>query len=355
MKSCFERNWITEGPKSAEFVDNLLELIGAKYGVLAPNGTLALYLGLKAIGVGRGDEVLVPDLTFIGSANAVEMVGAVPIFIDVNSRNFHIDTANADKFISEKTKAIMPVHLFGTTANMHKIMSFAKKHKLLIIEDSCQAINVRFNNVHAGNFGDVGAFSFFADKTITTGEGGLIVTNSEKIFNELLYLRNQGRKSRGTFIHEKLGYNFRMTDFQCAIGIEQLKRLKEITQKKIDIYNMYFDQLSDIKEIRFLELEKGAENVPFRTCILAERAHSLMGYMKKNNIEPRSFFYPLHKQPCYEYLYNLSDEGDIYKEEKFLNSIFAYKHGIMCPTYQDMTDDQINYTCKIIKNYYEKM
>ena len=164
--------WITEGPKSQLFSRKLLKLIGAKYGVFAPNGTLALYLALKAIGVGPDDEVLVPDFTFIASATTVEMAGAKPVFVDVNRDNFQIDLSGADKLVTKKTKAVMPVHIYGTVCDMDKVKRFAKKHDLLIIEDAAQAVGVHWRGKHAGTFGDVGCFSFFADKTITTAEGG---------------------------------------------------------------------------------------------------------------------------------------------------------------------------------------
>ena len=198
IKSCFDLNWITEGPKSKEFVEKLLLLIGAKYGVLAPNGTLSIYLALRAIGIGPGDEVIVPNFTFIASANAVEMCGAKPVFADIKE-DLHIDIDKCSFLVNSKTRAIMPVHVYGMACNMDEIMNFAKKHNLLVVEDAAQAIGIKWNNKHAGTFGKVGSFSFFADKTITTGEGGLVVTDDKDVYEKLLYLRNQGRIDRGTF------------------------------------------------------------------------------------------------------------------------------------------------------------
>ena len=205
IKSCFDNNWITEGPKSQEFIEKLRELIGCKYAVLAPNGTLALYLALRSLGVGPGDSVIVPNFTFIATANAVEMVGAKPVFVDITP-DLQLDPQKI--IVDDTTKAIIPAHIFGFTANMEAICDIAEKHNLKIVEDAAQAIGIKRNGKHCGTFGDVGCFSFFADKTITTGEGGLVVTDDEKIYEELLYLRNQGRKNRGSFYHEKVGYNF---------------------------------------------------------------------------------------------------------------------------------------------------
>ena len=196
IKSCFDENWLTEGPKAEAFKRRLLDLINVKYGVFAPNGTLALYLALKSLSIGQGDEVIVPDFTFIGSANAVEMTGARPIFIDVNRDNFQIDVSQVDKIINKNTKAIMPVHIYGSIGNMDVVCEIAKQYNLFVIEDAAQAIGVHYKQRSAGTFGHVNAFSFFADKTITTSEGGFVVTNDKNIYDKLVYLRNQGRKER---------------------------------------------------------------------------------------------------------------------------------------------------------------
>lgn len=342
IASCFKANWITEGPKTREFEEKLLKLIGARYGVFAPNGTLAIYLGLRALGIGRGDEVIVPDFTFIGSATAVEMTGARPVFVDVNRKNFQIDVSSADKLVNKNTKAIMPVHIYGTVADMGKVSDFAKKHKLRVLEDAAQAIDVHRNGVHAGTSGAVGCFSFFADKTITTAEGGFIVTNDKKIYEKLLYLRNQGRIKRGTFIHPEIGYNFRLTDLQSAIGLVQLAKLKKIKARKEHILSWYKKLLRDVPGITFFEPDPEAEWIPFRVGILCQKAHKLMKFMKKRGIEPRTFFYPLHRQPCFNYLA---------KSRNFPNAVWGYKHGICLPTFPTLTDEQIAYVCDTIREF----
>lgn len=345
IADCFKDNWVTEGPKTKLFNEKLLKLMGTKYGVFAPNGTLALYLGLRALGVGSGDEVIVPDFTFIGSATAVEMVGATPVFVDVNRDNFQIDLTKAAKVVRRSTKAIMPVHMYGTICNMDKIVKFAKTNKLKIIEDAAQAIGVCWNGKHAGTFGEIGVFSFFADKTITTGEGGFVVTNQEKIYEKLLYLRNQGRIERGSFIHPQIGYNFRITDIQAAIGLTQLKKLSRIIKLKKQILKRYQQLLKNIPQITFLKPEKGADWIPFRVGVLFNGdAHKLMESMKKNGIETRSFFYPLHKQPSFSYL-------DQNNDSNFPSSIYGYEHGICLPTFPTLRKSQIEYICQTIKKF----
>lgn len=348
---CFEDNWVTEGPKTKEFHEKLLKLMGARFGVFAPNGTLALYLGLRALDIGSGDEVIVSDFTFFASATSVEMTGAKPVFVDVNKKNFQIDLENADKLVNSNTKAIMPVHIYGTVANMGEVVKFAKKHNLKIIEDACQALAVHRDGKHSGTFGEIGCFSFFADKTITTVEGGFVITNDEKLYKKLLYLRNQGRIDRGSFIHPEIGYNFRITDIHSAIGLAQLKKLPEIKKRKSEILNLYKKLLKDVEGITFFEPDEGVEMIPFRICILVDKAHELMAYMKDREIEPRTFFYPLHKQPSLKYLHKLrSDQGDDF----FPNSIYGYEHGICLPVFPTLTEEQIIYICDVIKEFMNK-
>ena len=348
---CINSNWITEGPISKEFSEKLLTLIGSRFGVFSPNGTLALYLALKAVGIKNGDEVLVPDFTFIASATSVEMVGARPVFVDINRKNFQIDLTNASRLITKKTKAIMPVHVYGTVCDMDKVMAFAEKHQLVVVEDACQAIDVHWKGKHAGTFGEVGCFSFFADKTITTAEGGFVVTNDEEIYNKLLYLRNQGRIDRGSFIHPRIGYNFRMTDLQNAMGLAQLAKLPEIKKRKACILNLYHQNLKNVEGITFFEPEKGAEWIPFRIGILCDNAHELMSFMRLKGIEPRTFFYPLHRQPCFSYL---KDERHKNDDLQFPNSVFGYEYGICLPSFPTLSDDQVDYVCQTIKQFQGK-
>lgn len=345
LKSCFDTKWVTEGPKTKDFEAKLLDLIGAKYGVFAPNGTLALYLALVALGIGGGDEVIVPDFTFIASATSVVMTGAKPVFVDVNPRNFQIDITLAHKLINKHTKAIMPVHMYGTMCNMEPIVKFAKKYDLKLIEDAAQAIGVKHDGRHAGTFGDAGCFSFFADKTITTGEGGFVVTDSQEVYDNLLYLRNQGRRDRGIFIHPKIGYNFRITDFHSALGLAQLRKLPKIIQRKREILDEYKTHLSRISEISIFAPDTDYDWIPFRVGLLAENAFDLMQFMERRGISTRSFFYPLHKQPAFLKL------GQ-HRDEDFPNSIYGYEHGVCLPTYPTLKTKEIVYICDAISDFY---
>lgn len=345
IKECFENNWITEGPKSKEFSEKLCKKMGCKYGVFAPNGTLALYLGLRALGIGPGDEVIIPDFTFIASANSVEMTGAKPIFADIDRDTLHVNIEECEKLITEHTKAIMPVHIYGAAANMDKIMAFAKKYNLKVIEDAAQAIGVYWNKKHCGTFGEVGCFSFFADKTITTGEGGFVCTNDKKIYNELIYLRNQGRLNRGSFIHSRIGYNFRITDLQAAIGLVQLDKLKLIEENKLKIFDLYKKNLQGVDGLRIIVPEEGSNFIPFRIAILFEKkSDKISEYLISKDIESRTFFYPIHKQPCYKNCDCVNDNCN-----NFPNSKYVYDHGLCFPAYAELGEKEIIYICNHIK------
>ncbi|KAA0231878.1 DegT/DnrJ/EryC1/StrS family aminotransferase [candidate division KSB1 bacterium] len=352
VNDTIKANWITEGRLSTEFSLKLNELIGTQYGVFAPNGTLALFLGLLAMGIGPGDEVIVPDCTFIASANAVILTGAKPVFVDVNRLNYQIDVSQCEHLVTPRTRAIMPVHLFGMTANMMEVMQFAERYHLRVIEDAAQAIGVRYKGRHAGTFGDIGCFSFFADKTITTGEGGYVVCKDKGLYERLLLLRNQGRIDRGSFIHPAIGYNFRMTDLQAAIGLVQLAKLDTIIQRKHIILEWYHRELDSIENIQFVTVVPESEYVPFRVVLICRGAHSLMTYLSEHGVQSRTFFFPLHRQPCFEYLGRAQGGMLDLDDELYPNAVFGYENGICLPVFPTLSNEQVDYICSHIKEFY---
>ncbi len=331
LEKVFENNYIAEGPFAKDFHDKLLQTTGAKYGCFASNGTLALYLAMKALGIGAGDEVLVQDITFIASANAVEMVGAKPVFVDIVS--YDDPSIDLSKIVLNKNvKAMVIAHLFGTAcSNILEIKKYCQDNNLLLVEDAAQALAIDSVHGHCGTFGDVGTFSFYADKTITTGEGGFVVTNNEQTYERMLYLRNQGRLKSGTFVHPEIGYNFRMTDMQCALGLAQYAKLDYIIERKHYIYNKYLSLLGD--KVQFLKLNPDFSHIPFRVVVYTPQAHEVMAEMSQVNIEARTVFYPLHQQPCYQYL-GYSDAG-------FEQSVKCYEQGMCLPTWVGITDEMI--------------
>jgi len=246
----------------------------------------------------------------------------------------------------------MPVHLYGMTANMAEIMAFARQHNLRVIEDAAQAIGVRYRGQHAGTFGDVGCFSFFADKTITMGEGGYVVCHDRTIHERLLFLRNQGRNDRGSFIHSAIGYNFRITDIQAAIGLAQLNKIDLIIKRKHTILDRYRHELDSVPQVHFLAIEPDSDYIPFRVILICDNAHQLIAHLIERGIQARTFFYPLHKQPCFAFLSREAGGPLDLRDALYPNASFGYEHGLSLPIFPTLTEEQVRYICTTIKNFY---
>jgi perosamine synthetase len=286
---------IASGPRTEEFEKKFAEYVGTKYAIATTSGTTALHLGLLALGITHGDEVILPAFSFIASANAPLFCDAVPVFCDVDPKTFNIDAEHIKKLITNKTKAIMPVHLYGQAADMNPIEEIAEKYGLHIIGDACQAHGAVYNGKKVGSFGDLECFSFYPTKNMTTGEGGMVTTNNDEIAELILSLRNHGReKTKWGYEHGRLGYNYRLTDIGAAIGLEQLKKLPkniELRQKNAQ----YFDtQLSGV-EIPYIL--PAAQHAYHQYTIKSKNREILIQNLKKNEIG-YGIYYP---QPLYTY------------------------------------------------------
>lgn len=334
--------WISGGPKLKEFQEKIARLCRVKHAIGVCNGTQALYVGLKALGVGEGDEVIVPDFTFIASANVVVWAGAKPVFVDVDRRTFNIAPEKIEKAITKNTKAIMPVHIYGQAAEMPQIMNIAQKYKLLVIEDAAQGIGVSYGGKPVGGFGEVGCLSFYADKIITTGEGGMVLTNDDEIAKRCTILLNQGRMGRGWYIHDYIGYNFRMTDLQAGIGLAQLRKLQKSIALRKRVARWYQKYLADMAEVTFPYVDPKGVNVPFRITILVDSPQELMEYLGKRGVKTARSFYPLHLQPCYK------ERGN------FPNSLFCYERLLRLPSGVTLRKEEVQYVCKSIKEFFKR-
>ena len=344
LKKAIKTGWVTEGPFCKEFMDIIQQYTGAKYAVFANNGTLGLFLSLLSIGISEGDEVIVPDFTFNASASSIAFTGAKPVFVDIQMDNLQIDTTKIEAAISPKTKAIMPVHVYGQACDMDPILKIAEKHSLKIVEDAAQGYGVFYKGRHTGTIGDVGVISFFADKTITTGEGAVVLTNNEDTFNKLKMLRNQGRPNSGTFIHPELGMNFRITDLQGALGVAQTKKFNKIKDIKEKNFYLYHENLKIVTNIHFISQPDYTNFVPFRVNVLAEKLEELIDHLENNGVQTRRMFYPLHRQPCFESLK--------YKEEDFPVANEVYDRGLSFPVHSGLKKSDILFICKLIKDFY---
>lgn len=292
------RNWLTEGPCAARFAEELRAATGSRHAVLAPNGTLGLFLALLALDLPRDSEILVPSFTFFASASAAVFAGLVPVFVDADPETFNLDVASMEALLTPRTRAVMPVHVYGHAAPMDEVMEFARRHDLAVVEDAAQGFDVRYRDRHVGTWGDVGMISFFADKTITTGEGAVVLTQRDDLHDRLRLLRNQGRPNQGTFVHPSLGMNFRITDLQCAVGLAQMRKAGCIVERKRANYRRYEKNLADVAGLRLLNVQPHSTFVPFRFFVLTEHREAITAALCAAGVQTRTFFYPLHLQPA---------------------------------------------------------
>ncbi|MEA5498094.1 DegT/DnrJ/EryC1/StrS family aminotransferase [Limnoraphis robusta Tam1] len=345
VKKVMESTYLTENQVTAEFEAQIQDLTGAKHAIAVCNGTAALYCILKALDIGQADEVLVPNMTFVASSNAVIMAGAKPIFCPVKADTLCIDVEAAAKLVNENTKGIMPVHLYGQSADMEAVLAFAEQFNLKVIEDAAQAIGVKFNGRHVGYYGDAGAFSFYGNKTITCGEGGIITTDSDIIAQTCRRLKNHGRSRRGTFVHEHIGFNFSMTEMQAAVGIAQLRKLPAIIERKRQIHEAYMAGLADVTQLKPFLIDERCEPVYWFTSFYAENRAELADYLKNQGIQTRILFCPLHLQPCYEGWADPSVDYSV--------SISAYETGLSLPSSYILTDEELDYIIAQIHQFYQ--
>jgi len=347
LRRVIDSTFLTEHDLTREFESMTTELTGAKHAIAVCNGTMALFTCVKALGIGPGDEVIVPNLTFIASANAVILAGAVPVLCEVREDTFCIDISRAEKLLSGRTRAVMPVHLYGQSADMPLVMAFAKRHGLLVLEDAAEGIGVRYNGVHVGTFGDMGILSYYGNKTVTCGEGGIVLTNDDALAKDAYRIKNYGRDRKGTYVHETIGFNFSFTDLQAAIGIAQMKKLSAIISKKREIHDRYVEELRHVKQFRPVYIDPQCEPVFWFTSFLCHDPEALSSFLRAQNIQSRRFFLPLHQQPCYADGKHIRVTGS-----DFTISESIYRQGISLPSSYSLTDEDQSYVIEQIQRFY---
>lgn len=332
--------WLTEYKKTQEFEQMIADYVGSKYVSVNNNGTVSLFSAIMALGIGAGDEVIVPDYTMIASANAVVLAGAKPVFVDIDKKNFCIDLYLAEKAITPKTKAIMLVTINGRYPDMNKAVDLARSHNLFLIEDACQSLGSRYQGKHLGTFGDVGCFSFSSPKIITTGQGGAVATDNEELYEKVSKIKNFGRIGSGVDYHVMLGYNFKFTDLQAVIGIEQMKKLDWRVQRKKEMFALYQSQFEDVPEVEFIDTNL-EDTSPWFIDPLVPEPQGLADFLKERGIGTRPFYPPIHSQPPYGL------------ESEYPNTEYVSSHGLWLPSSSFLSDEDITRVCDEIKAYYQ--
>jgi dTDP-4-amino-4,6-dideoxygalactose transaminase len=324
---------LSQGEYVKRFEEAFSSYLGTRHALAVMNGTAALHLALLSIGVGSGDEVILPSFTYVASSNCVLYVGARPIFVDIDPNTFNIDPSKVEKAISPKTKAIVVVHYAGQSANMDAISEIAQEHRLSIVEDAAEAHGAKCLNRMVGSIGSVGCFSFTPNKNMTTGEGGMVVTNDSIIAERIRLLRHQGQDYR--YHHVAIGYNYRMTDIQAALGLSQLGQLDLMIRRKQEVARRYEELLSGIEAVQIPYVAEGISHtyvfytVKFLTMELRNR---VMRYLGEEGVETRIAFPPVHLQPIYRSIFKYK-KGDLPVTED------CAERALSLPIYPHITED----------------
>lgn len=348
VSECIETNWISSQGKFVRQFESLFSDFHDDYHALAvSNGTVALHLALVALNVGKGDEVLIPNLTFAASINAVLYTGATPVLVDVEKDSWNIDITKVEKHISSKTKAIMPVHLYGQACDMDAVSNLAKKHDLLVIEDSAEALGSKFGDKYVGSFGDASTFSFFGNKTITTGEGGMVLFKDEEVAKRAATLRDHGMNKNKRYWHDEVGFNYRLTNLQAAVGVAQFEKLDKFVTAKRLLAKRYNDCLSQFPFLQTPIEKKNSYNSYWLYTFLVKseapfKREELMDYLNSHGIENRPVFYPLHVMPPYRDYGNKED----LKVSQEVSDI-----GMSLPSAVNLTELEQKYICDTIVDF----
>lgn len=338
-----DSTWISGGKYVDDFEQRFAEIVSSPHAISVSNGTTALELALLTLGIGNGDEVIVPGFTFSAPANMALAVGATPVYADVDADTWCLSPAAVEKAITPKTKAVIPVHIYGNLCNMPAIMEIAANHNLHVIEDVAEAAFTTLNGQHAGTFGTIGCFSFQATKTITTGEGGMVILADDQLADQARLIRNHGMRPNKRYWHEVVGHNFRLTNFQAAMGLAQLEAVDNISTQKKRVFESYKQRLYGQDGIILQTIQPETDPVMWAVAIMVDEKvfglsrDEICQHLEAKGIETRPGFYAFSEMP-------------IYNAPALPNSLRASQTIISLPSYAMLTDDQIDYICQTLLN-----
>lgn len=342
---CLESNWISSAGKYIPmFEEQFAAECGCKYGTACINGTVALHLGLAALGLGPGDEVILPTFTMIATINAVTYTGATPVLVDSEPHTWNMDVNQVADKITPRTKVIIPVHTYGHPVDMDPLMEIAGKHGIFVMEDAAEAHGAEYKGRRAGSLGHAAAFSFYANKVITTGEGGMITTNEAKLAKLTQNLRDHAFSSERHFWHKFIGFNYRMTNLQAAVGLAQTERMAEFVENRRRNAALYTERLRHIPGLVTPPEAENCKNVFWMYSVLVEDEFGLTrdqvrGHLAKRGIETRTFFIPMHLQPIYY---------EAFKGQRYPVAEMLCRRGFYLPSASSLTVAQIQYICDVV-------
>lgn len=346
LTKCIESGYIsTVGPFVPEFEERFAKYLRAKRAVSTQSGTAAIHIALYELGIGPGDEVIVPVLTFIATVNPIMYVGATPVFVDVNSRTWNINPEEVEKAITPKTRAIIPVHLYGNPCDMDALMDISKRYGIPIIEDATESLGAKYKGRYTGTFGKFGCFSFNGNKTITTGGGGMVVTEDKEAAEHIKFLANQARDVRKGYYHPEIGFNYRMTNLEASLGLAQFERLEEFLEKKKKFKEIYEEIFSNVKGVEIQKEYEGAESSWWLTSILlgddiSMSVEELQEKLKGKGIPTRRIFVPIVEFPPYKK----------FAKGEYRNAYRIYERGLNLPSSTVNSYETTQMVAKIISS-----
>ena len=339
-----DSNYLNEGEVTTEFEQRAAALFGARHAVATTSGTTAIFLALTGLGVGRGHEVIVPDVTFIATANAVTLTGATPVLVDVDPHTLTIDPDRLACAVTPRTRAVVPVHISGRAAAMARVLGIAARHGIVVVEDAAEALLSAHEGRSLGTFGAAGCFSFSPNKTVTTGQGGLVVTDDESLAVRLRELKDQGRAERGTGgndVHPVIGYNFKLTNLQAAVGLAQIEKLTARVTRLRQIYRAYNAGLADVDGIRVLPFDVDRGESPQWVDAVADDRDALVDRLLQRGMHCRPFWFPIHSQRPY-----FRSDAD------FPVSSSLMPKAVWLPSAFQLTDADVSLVCDEIRRFY---
>ena len=340
VNECLDSTWISSKGKFVDlFEEKFAAFINTKHAITVSNGTVALHLALIALGISSEDEVIVPTLTYVSSVNAIAYTGANPIFVDSLPDTWQMDPADVEKKITSKTRAVMAVHLYGHACDMDALTAICRTYNLFLIEDCAEAIGTLYKGRHVGTFGDISTFSFFGNKTITTGEGGMVVTNDATLNDRSTHYKGQGLAKHRQYWHDVIGYNYRMTNICAAIGLAQLENIRFFIERKKEIAAIYKEGLKDSKYTFHHEHADVSHSYWMNSILVpaAEYREPLREHLASKGIETRPLFYPVHTMPMYSKQFQRHGVAED----------LGWR-GINLPSYPSLTNDQVRYVIQTI-------
>lgn len=343
-----ESGFLSLGEQHATFEREFAEYLGVPYAVSCNSGTSALHMAMLILGIGPGDEVITTPFSFIASSNCILMVGATPVFVDIDPHTYNLDVSQIEARITPRTKAILPVHVFGYPANMNAILDLARRYDLRVVEDACEALGSTYDGKKVGTIGDLAAFGFYPNKQMTTGEGGMLVTRSAEWAELARSLRNQGRGKEGVWlVHERLGFNYRLDEMSAAVGLAQLRKLDRLLAKRAQVARWYDDRLRELPDV-VLPPRPAGERMSWFVYVVRfanqQQRDRVMEGLLANGIGCRPYFSPIHLQPFYRQRFGYRP-GDFPVTERVARTALAL------PFFADLREDEVEYVVERIKRY----